>query len=410
MNDFRPNRVVDIDTLMMSGIALAIDSLTNGRALDSFVDHVIEIESSGSIPALDRRCVTFAGTSLDGVFERGWQPVELLHVAMRRLDKPCSRMLVGLLGAHSLRTRALSAAPAGWRAQLIELDIDPGADVVRSRRTNTADSRVFWSSLFRVLAVLRRLPTLTVIAPPPSRWGIGPVEAGPQHADVKVLNKIRGLLSKAESTTFGAEAEAFSSKAQELMTRYAIDNAVLASTEGRELGADVVTRRLTLDNPYADAKYHLLAGVAVSNGAKTVFYSKLGLVSVTGMAVDLDLCELLYTSLLVQSSHALSEAGTDRHSRSRGFRRAFLLGYAWRISERLAEAKVRADQSAGQTYGSSLVPILAERDKAVSSVFRDLYPDLRSTRVSVSDRSGLGRGRAAAELADLTGGRERLDK
>ena len=41
-----------------------------------------------------------------------------------------------------------------------------------------------------------------------------------------VLDKVRALLAKAESTTFDAEAEAFTAKAQELMARHRIDRAV----------------------------------------------------------------------------------------------------------------------------------------------------------------------------------------
>ena len=45
-----------------------------------------------------------------------------------------------------------------------------------------------------------------------------------------VLARIRQLLAKAESTTFEAEALAFTAKAQELMTRHAIDAALVHDT------------------------------------------------------------------------------------------------------------------------------------------------------------------------------------
>lgn len=50
------------------------------------------------------------------------------------------------------------------------------------------------------------------------------------------------------------------------------------------------------------------------------------------------------------------------------------------------------------------MPILTERSEAVDAVHDELFPDLTRKRHSISD----GEGRVAAELADLTGGRERL--
>ena len=47
-----------------------------------------------------------------------------------------------------------------------------------------------------------------------------------------VLHKVRALLAKAEATPFDAEAEAFTSKAQELIARYRIDDALLSARRG----------------------------------------------------------------------------------------------------------------------------------------------------------------------------------
>lgn len=408
MNVHVLNRLVDADTLIASGIALAADPNTAGSALDRFVDHVVEFESR-STSTLNTRCVAYADEVLAATFEKGWQPAELIHVVKRLLDRPDVGMIEAMMGAHARRTCALSSAPMEWREQLRELRIDPSIDLAHYRRSSRIGARAFWTSLFRQLAQFRLLPSMLALVPPPSRWAAHAPAGDTGRPAGKTLDKIRGLLAKAESSTFAEEAETFSAKAQELMTRYAIDRAVIDSTEGTGVHTAVVSRRILVDNPYADAKMQLLSSVASSNGAKTVWYKKLGLISITGMPVDLDLCDLLYTSLLVQSARALDLAGTDRHTRSRGFRRAFLLGYAWRIRERLEEARARADRAAGESYGSALVPILAERDRAVTTMFDDLFPSLTTVKVTVSDTAGVHQGRRAADSADLTGGREKIE-
>lgn len=83
-------------------------------------------------------------------------------------------------------------------------------------------------------AALSALPRLPQILPPP---GAARADAPrTSRVDPRVLGRVRGLLAKAESTSFAAEAEALSAKAQELMTRHAIERAVLdAETTPRPL-------------------------------------------------------------------------------------------------------------------------------------------------------------------------------
>src|SRR5438552_3000516 len=65
---------------------------------------------------------------------------------------------------------------------------------------------------------------------------------------------------------------------------------------------------------------------------------------------DLDAVELLFTSLLVQANAAMIRAGGKKdeygRSRTRSFRQSFLVPYAIRIGERLAEATGHAEQEA----------------------------------------------------------------
>ena len=101
----------------------------------------------------------------------------------------------------------------------------------------------------------------------PPNWVAGaaasrPAKHGPEP---KVLSRIRGLLAKAEATTFAEEAATLSAKAQDLMTRYAIDTAVVDAEAHTSLSDQVITRRLLVDNPYPEAKVQLLNCVADSN-------------------------------------------------------------------------------------------------------------------------------------------------
>ena len=77
------------------------------------------------------------------------------------------------------------------------------------------------------------------------------------------------MLAKAESTDFPDEAEALLAKAQELMARHAIDDAMLARA-GRRASDTVDTRTILVEAPYATAKASLLGAVAQANGCRVV--------------------------------------------------------------------------------------------------------------------------------------------
>src|SRR6476646_1454927 len=99
-----------------------------------------------------------------------------------------------------------------------------------------------------------------------------------------MLERVRALLSKAESTTFPEEADALTAKAQELMARHAIDQAMVdagGTGAGGRTGLPT-SRRIWIDNPYADGKSLLFNHVAVANRCRAVFFRSLGFMTVIG--------------------------------------------------------------------------------------------------------------------------------
>ncbi|MEO5876499.1 MAG: DUF2786 domain-containing protein [Streptosporangiaceae bacterium] len=219
--------------------------------------------------------------------------------------------------------------------------------------------------------------------------------------DQRMLQKIRALLAKAESTDYPEEAEALSTRAQELMARHSIDRALLDAAAGsRESPAG---RRVPVASPYEMPKATLLHVVAEANRCRSVWHRDLGASTVFGFPADLEAVEMMYTSLLVQATGAMLRSGS-RHdeygrSRTRSFRQSFLSAYAGRIGERLRAATRAAVEEA--SAGTGLLPVLATRDKAVEQAVTEVFPRLRRFANSVTNRDGYEAGRAAADRAAL---------
>ena len=339
------------------------------------------------------------------LYEHGWQPADVMHVVARGLPQRTARLGAAVVLHESVVHRAANRAPQEWLEQLAELGTPPDAGVpvcsgwFDQERIGAEDA---WRDGLRLLSVLTQQYELQPMMPRPSEWGRAPRPRDAVRAaavEPKTLARIRGLLAKAESTDFPDEAEALTAKAQDLMTRHAIDEAVLEAREGS--GHTVLGRRVRIENPYAGAKVQLLDAVGKVNDAKVVWMEYVGMATVVGHPTDLDRVELLFTSLLVQATRALGETGRRGRRVVKSFRRAFYLSYATRIGERLAEVRAGARAEAATTYGSALVPVLAERAEAVEEAFEALFPNVRSQRASYVDREGWHAGRNAADRADL---------
>ncbi len=253
--------------------------------------------------------------------------------------------------------------------------------------------------------------------------------------DDRRLSTIRALLAKAEATEYPDEAEAFFNKASELISRWAIDEAMLwadADAAGREQPDEL---QLLLHAPYLPQKAVLVGAVATAHGCRAVrIVSPPGtgkeIISIVGFPTELRWVDTLVTSLLVQLTSAMLSrcpAGLTP-SASASWRRSFIVGFAEEVGRRLEadrsaaaaerDAAVRGSAPAAASGGGpspapSTALVLASRVDEVDSELRRRHPRLRSSWAS-SGRSASGRreGRAAGREASISrrglGGRGRL--
>lgn len=357
-------------------------------------------------PAVGAAVADAFGASLEATFEHGWQPAELVRAVRRRASSRHADILVTAIAAAP--STASAQMPAAWRDQLGAVGAGrwwgAGADWLApwAAREGLAWPQALDAAAEALGAVLA-LPCVELLAPPPSRWGLP--GASCHQAEDPVLERVRALLAKAESTSFQPEAEALTAKAQELMARHAIDDAVAREAAGiRERPAG---RRLAIDDPYAEAKSRLLVVVARTNGARCVWYRRYAMMAIVGFERDLDAIEVLFTSLLVQASRAMLDRGsvTDERgrSRTRSFRQSFLVAFAGRIAERLEEAAHAARVEAEGRIGSAVLPALVGRQQAVEEALAAMFPDLCYSRgPAVTNRDGWVAGRVAADMATLS--------
>ena len=353
-------------------------------------------------------------------WHQGWQPAEVVRQVGRQFGARHARLATDAVAAE-MRSYASATVDERWEAQLAALGAtawwgsdDGYLEQWRDRERLDRDAAV--TCALEVLFGFATLPEMGRLCPLPgtARRGALHSERNPgRPADQRMLGRVRALLAKAESTEFPEEAEALTSRAQELMARHSIDDALLAASESGRAGPNQASgRRLFVESPYEAAKAILLDVVAGANRCRAIWHKNLGMSTVLGFPGDLDAVELLFTSLLVQATTALVQAGSRRdaygRSRTRSFRQSFLTSYAQRIGERLAEAAGAAErQAVADSPGTSLLPVLAARHRVVDEAVGEMFPELTQHAVSsVHDREGWISGRAAADLATLRGRRE----
>lgn len=171
-----------------------------------------------------------------------------------------------------------------------------------------------------------------------------------EDRNAKMLERVRALLAKADSTNFPEEAETFRAKADELMTAYAIEQWQVDQAQ------DGVTARPKPEARYVDINWwwghsrgdelwglftacarHCRCVVAYrGQGSGPGGYSQMPLI---GLPSDLDYFDLMFTSLMLQMGRELERQPTADKTLAENVYDMRMAGMNWeRITKLLWEA------------------------------------------------------------------------
>ncbi|MFG3210993.1 DUF2786 domain-containing protein [Streptomyces tendae] len=347
-------------------------------------------------PAADAELARRGEEFVTTAWRRGWQPADLVRIVRRELDDVHVRLVAALIRAQAPDDRARGPR---WAAQLDDL---PDAEAAAPPRTDRFSHATAVLELYRLLLRLPGLEPLETGAA-----GEAPRRDRENRPESRALARIRALLAKAEATGYPEEAEALSAKAQELMARHSVDEALLAAqAQGSATSPDTPGAcRIGVEPPYEQAKAVLLDAVADANHCRAVWNEPFGFSTVVGYEADLEAVELLYTSLLVQAEAAMTKAEAGQRAggrkRTKTFRQSFLAAYAHRAGTRLrAAAEAATEAAATGVADANLLPVLASREVAVTDRVERMFPQTTTTRLrGAADAAGWTEGTRAADAA-----------
>ena len=241
-----------------------------------------------------------------------------------------------------------------------------------------------------------------------------------------VAEKVRKLLAQAEDP--GAtpeEAQTFTAKAQQLMTKYAIDLAMITDADRIDR---VVQRGWKIEGPYAAHKVSLVNAVSRANDCRAIYASMPGgarYIEVLGFPTDVDWVETLSASLVLQLTIVLGAAMRGKPCRVHGrtFAVGFVEGFVHEVSQRLQQARREAVAAAdaerrrvgrpdglfgraGAGSAPSTELVLVAKAGQVADEFKVRFPDARtvSRYTRLSSWAGYQPGREAGRRANLARG------
>jgi len=378
------------------------------RARIDWVDAASDLEAASDDPgwpaALAHVFDELGGDAALRAWEWGWMPREALSALRKSLSAEAVQagavIMRGQLAQY--RDHQLSDRWKVHREELAAIVSDAGV-VNASTGLGRWDRIVLWGAVLEALDYLGALPKIPRVEPLPGDLlighGLGVAESS------RVYEKIRALLAKAESTDSDAEAEAFTAKAQQLIARHSINEALLS--EAGQGKREPEALRVIIERPYEQPKSELLAQIADANHCRSVYWPDGGFTTLIGDRADLRSVELLFNSLLVQATSAMTRVGSISakrgKSQTRSFRQSFLASFAMRIGERLRESAEDTAREYTEATGTDLVPVMRQRDERVDARTTELFPRLkfgRSTRIT--NYEGHIAGLAAADAARLT--------
>lgn len=244
-------------------------------------------------------------------------------------------------------------------------------------------------------------------------------EAIASDKQLQYAEKIAKLLALAEKASTQAEADAFNSKAQEIMRTWAITDDLISQAQGKRRQEKVIEKQIKYTGTYHRALYEIGAAIARANHCRVLISKQpyYTILYVIGFEGDVSKVELLNASLQIQASTAMQRFGREDRanrpwlSKMEQFkaRREFLFGFGDGLYVQLSAAIRRGEDEAARaeaaranvdlkTASTSTALVVRTRDEQVQDWMDTTYgKKLRSVRSNYS--YGGGNARAAGQTA-----------
>jgi len=208
-----------------------------------------------------------------------------------------------------------------------------------------------------------------------------------------VIEKVEKLLRLADQGV-GGEAENAQRMAQELITKYQIEEAQINQHTGT---GGVVSMRIDNPGPWAIDKAILLNYIAKHNFCKVLRGD--GYVMLYGFDSDIKIVTALYGMLSLdmvsQMRNALEEH--NEYATNKTWVKSFFGGYAIGIGDRLRESKSKVIK---ETHNKSVELVVANKQHAVEQYFQSIDRKPQSKR-SLASTSGFQAGIHSASQANI---------
>jgi len=213
------------------------------------------------------------------------------------------------------------------------------------------------------------------------------------------ISKIEALFKQAANTPYPEEAATFHAKAQELMTKYQIEEAML---NNRVMTDELTSVDVKINNPYMVDKSILLNAVAKNNFCKVVRYQKFA--RVYGYSNDIKLVIAMYTALEIDMINQMWAAFKEKseYVSTISWKKSFFGGYASRINQRLLSAKRDQIKETSKTTGNDeFALVLVKKEQLIEDYYNSNTFNLRTTTRTLTSTSGYNAGTSAGNRADI---------
>lgn len=229
------------------------------------------------------------------------------------------------------------------------------------------------------------------------------------------LDKVQKLLAKAERAGTPEEAEVFAGKAQELMTKHALDEMMLRAAGQSQDG--IHQTRIKLKTTVWQGDLELISNIADQNDVHVSYSTHPGAVYVTltGFRSDVEMVEMMFASLLLQVIAAERQAmkarkvdGVQTIANPRNFKKSFRIGFAHAVWKRLKEARdtTQAEAVRQDTTGTMALVIVEKTEQVDTWVEENM--SLRHVNRQTSIGDGFREGVQAGSIADVGSTQEAL--